>query len=48
LEQLRALENGLAIAVGEAAEQPGQDVNTADDLEKVRRALEGRGPPRGQ
>ncbi len=40
LEQLRALENGIAIAVAEAAERPGQDVNTAQDLERVRTLLE--------
>lgn len=40
LEQLRALENGLDIVVGEARERPGQDVNTAEDLEKVRAVLE--------
>lgn len=39
LEQLRALENGLDIVVGEAIERPGQDVNTAEDLEKVRALL---------
>lgn len=40
LEQLRALESGLAIVVGEAVTRPGQDVNTAEDLEKVRAILE--------
>jgi 3-deoxy-manno-octulosonate cytidylyltransferase (CMP-KDO synthetase) len=35
LEQLRALENGLEIRVVDAAERPGQDVNTAEDLERV-------------
>jgi 3-deoxy-manno-octulosonate cytidylyltransferase (CMP-KDO synthetase) len=40
LEQLRALENDLAIVVGDAAERPGQDVNTAQDLERVRELLE--------
>lgn len=35
LEQLRALENGLAIRVADAAERPGPDVNTAEDLERV-------------
>jgi 3-deoxy-manno-octulosonate cytidylyltransferase (CMP-KDO synthetase) len=40
LEQLRALENGLAIVVGDAAERPGQDVNTARDLELARALLE--------
>ena len=36
LEQLRALEHGLRIYVGEALEQPGPDVNTPADLERVR------------
>ena len=40
LEQLRALENDLAIVVGDAAERPGQDVNTPQDLERVRALLE--------
>lgn len=35
LEQLRALENGIGIAVADAAEPPGPDVNTAEDLERV-------------
>jgi 3-deoxy-manno-octulosonate cytidylyltransferase (CMP-KDO synthetase) len=35
LEQLRALEHGLAICVGEALEQPGPDVNTLADLQRV-------------
>lgn len=35
LEQLRALENGLVIRVADAAEKPGPDVNTAEDLERV-------------
>jgi 3-deoxy-manno-octulosonate cytidylyltransferase (CMP-KDO synthetase) len=35
LEQLRALENGLEIRVADAVEQPGPDVNTAADLERV-------------
>lgn len=35
LEQLRALENGLAIRVADAEERPGPDVNTAEDLERV-------------
>jgi 3-deoxy-manno-octulosonate cytidylyltransferase (CMP-KDO synthetase) len=39
LEQLRAIENDLAIVVGDAAERPGQDVNTAQDLERVRTLL---------
>ena len=40
LEQLRALENDLAIVVGDAAERPGQDVNTPQDLERARALLE--------
>jgi 3-deoxy-manno-octulosonate cytidylyltransferase (CMP-KDO synthetase) len=35
LEQLRALEHGLRIYVGEACERPGPDVNTIADLERV-------------
>lgn len=35
LEQLRALEHGLVIRVADAAEKPGPDVNTAEDLERV-------------
>jgi 3-deoxy-manno-octulosonate cytidylyltransferase (CMP-KDO synthetase) len=35
LEQLRALENGLEIRVANSVEQPGPDVNTAADLERV-------------
>ncbi len=35
LEQLRALENGLVIQVADALEQPGPDVNTAEDLRRV-------------
>ena len=40
LEQLRALENGMTIRVAVAAERPGQDVNTPEDLEKVAVLLE--------
>jgi 3-deoxy-manno-octulosonate cytidylyltransferase (CMP-KDO synthetase) len=40
LEQLRALENGLLIRVADAAEKPGPDVNTAEDLERVARLME--------
>jgi 3-deoxy-manno-octulosonate cytidylyltransferase (CMP-KDO synthetase) len=40
LEQLRALENGLSIVVADATEPPGRDVNTAEDLERVRALLE--------
>jgi 3-deoxy-manno-octulosonate cytidylyltransferase (CMP-KDO synthetase) len=39
LEQLRALENGLAIRVADACEKPGQDVNTGEDLARVAREL---------
>ena len=35
LEQLRALEYGIAIRVAEALEPPGPDVNTLADLERV-------------
>jgi 3-deoxy-manno-octulosonate cytidylyltransferase (CMP-KDO synthetase) len=35
LEQLRALENGLEIRVADSVEQPGPDVNTAADFERV-------------
>jgi 3-deoxy-manno-octulosonate cytidylyltransferase (CMP-KDO synthetase) len=35
LEQLRALENGFEIRVADSVEQPGPDVNTAADLERV-------------
>ncbi len=35
LEQLRALENGLEIRIADCVEQPGPDVNTAADLERV-------------
>jgi 3-deoxy-manno-octulosonate cytidylyltransferase (CMP-KDO synthetase) len=35
LEQLRALEHGMAIVVAEALEPPGPDVNTLADLERV-------------
>ncbi len=39
LEQLRALEHGLVICVGEACERPGPEVNTPADLERVRALL---------
>ncbi len=39
LEQLRALENSIPIAVAAAAEAPGQGVDTPADLERVRRLL---------
>jgi len=35
LEQLRALEHGMSICVGNAVEEPGPDVNTFADLELV-------------
>jgi 3-deoxy-manno-octulosonate cytidylyltransferase (CMP-KDO synthetase) len=35
LEQLRALEHGMRIHVGEAGVQPGPDVNTPADLQRV-------------
>lgn len=35
LEQLRALEHGFEIRLGDAAEPPGPDVNTPLDLERV-------------
>jgi 3-deoxy-manno-octulosonate cytidylyltransferase (CMP-KDO synthetase) len=41
LEQLRALENGLEIRVADSVEQPGPDVNTAADLERVTSLLAG-------
>ena len=45
LEQLRALQLGLAIAVGDARERPGPGVDTPDDLAHVERLLrEGRRP----
>jgi 3-deoxy-manno-octulosonate cytidylyltransferase (CMP-KDO synthetase) len=39
LEQLRALQTGLAIAVAEAIEAPGQGVDTAADLAQVERLM---------
>jgi 3-deoxy-manno-octulosonate cytidylyltransferase (CMP-KDO synthetase) len=41
LEQLRALENGLEIRVADSVEQPGPDVNTGADLERVAALLRG-------
>jgi 3-deoxy-manno-octulosonate cytidylyltransferase (CMP-KDO synthetase) len=35
LEQLRALANGMAIRVADAAERPGQDINPREDLERA-------------
>ena len=43
LEQLRALESGLLIRVADAAETPGPDVNTAEDLERVSALMERQG-----
>ena len=39
LEQLRALANGMCVQVAEAAQRPGPDVNTPEDLERVRAQL---------
>ncbi len=39
LEQLRALEAGMRIAVGIASQVPGIGVDTADDIERLRGAL---------
>jgi 3-deoxy-manno-octulosonate cytidylyltransferase (CMP-KDO synthetase) len=39
LEQLRALQLGMAIIVGEALERPGPGVDTAHDLARVRALL---------
>ena len=39
LEQLRALDNGIAIAVGLARERPGPGVDTEEDLATVARRL---------
>lgn len=39
LEQLRALENGLKIAIAAAVEVPGPGVDTPDDLARVARLL---------
>jgi 3-deoxy-manno-octulosonate cytidylyltransferase (CMP-KDO synthetase) len=41
LEQLRALEHGMQIQVGEAREVPGPDVNTPEDLLRVERFMAG-------
>jgi 3-deoxy-manno-octulosonate cytidylyltransferase (CMP-KDO synthetase) len=40
LEQLRALENGFEIRVADSLEQPGPDVNTVADLERVSALLQ--------
>lgn len=40
LEELRALENGIAIAVALACEVPGPGVDTAADLERASRLVE--------
>ena len=42
LEQLRALQLGMAIAVGEALERSGPGVDTPSDLERVRAGFAGR------
>lgn len=42
LEQLRAMENGLAIAVAEAVEAPGPGVDTEEDALAVERILAAR------
>ena len=39
LEQLRALAHGMQIRVAIAAQRPGVDVNTPDDLERIRALL---------
>ncbi|MEQ1579740.1 MAG: 3-deoxy-manno-octulosonate cytidylyltransferase [Steroidobacteraceae bacterium] len=39
LEQLRALEAGMRIAVGVASQVPGIGVDTADDIERLRGSL---------
>src|SRR5205807_1040918 len=44
LEQLRALEHGLALHVAAALEPPGPDVNTLADLERVTALLTRRSP----
>ena len=44
LEQLRALEHGLSIRVSDAVEDPGPDVNTLADLERVTALLARPGP----
>jgi 3-deoxy-manno-octulosonate cytidylyltransferase (CMP-KDO synthetase) len=44
LEQLRALENGLKIAVARCTVEPGRGIDTEADLQAARAALHGRGP----
>ena len=44
LEQLRALELGLAIAVADASEVPGPGIDTAEDLERAQRRMQGATP----
>ncbi|HTY50695.1 MAG TPA: 3-deoxy-manno-octulosonate cytidylyltransferase [Steroidobacteraceae bacterium] len=39
LEQLRALSAGMCIQVADAAERPGPDVNTPEDLQRVQALL---------
>ncbi len=41
LEQLRALENGMEIRVAECVMQPGPEVNTPEDLQKVSALVRG-------
>ena len=45
LEQLRALESGLAIRVADATERPGPDVNTPEDFERVLTLVTSRNEP---
>jgi len=45
LEQLRALEMGLAIVVAQAREVPGPGVDTVADLERVERLMTASRPP---
>lgn len=40
LEQLRALEHGMDIRVGDSVVLPGPDVNTAEDVARVALMLE--------
>jgi len=47
LEQLRALEHGLAIYVADAVQVPGPDVNTAADFEQVDKLMARRSPQSG-
>ncbi len=45
LEQLRALQNGLVIVVGDAIEQPGPGVDTPGDLARVDALMQKGGRP---